>query len=61
MCWICSSPFTQSIKESEIKVTVYSCLVNPRSILLHKLGRDVEGKSLGTALNFDIKRSSVAS
>lgn len=45
------------MKGSKIKGTVYSCLVNPRSILSHILGRDSEGKSLCTGLDFDIKYS----
>lgn len=48
------------MKGSKIKGTVYICLVNPRSILSHKLGRESEGKSLCIALDFDIKHSSVA-
>lgn len=60
MCWICYSLFIQTMEGSKIKDTVYSCLVNPRGILSHKLGRDLKGKSLGTALDFDIKHSSIA-
>lgn len=47
------------MKRSKIKGTVYSCRVNPRNILSNKLGRKSEGKSLHTALDFDIKHSSV--
>lgn len=47
------------MKRIKIKGIVYSCLVNPRNILSNKLRRESERKSLHTALDFDIKHSSV--